>query len=196
MIRRFLQSSEVIPFLGIALFAAMLSAVAVTGSIREVGKTFPGFIVWDNLIVVALGRAEWTGIATEVPFRARVREVDGERVESRAELLDKVREAPPGAVHRYRFQSPAGSVTRDVASMVFSSRDYLTTMAVYLLNGLAFLLTGLAVFYLKPDTRQSHALLAFGATWGLTLILAVDLFTAGRLQAIYFLVEALSPAAI
>ena len=196
MLKRFPRISEAVLFLGLGLVAAALFAISVAGSVREIGQTFPGFVVWDNLVVVALGRADWTGIAADVPFRARVTEVDGRPVTTRAELLAKVREDPPGETHRYGFESLAGRASRDVEAMVFSATDYAATMVVYLLNGLAFLAIGLAVFYLKPESGQSQALLAFGGIWGLTLILAVDLFTTGRFQAIYFLLEALSPAAI
>ncbi len=66
--------------------------------------------------------------------------------------------------------------------MTFTAWDYAATLGVYVLNGLAFLAIGLAVFYLKPDSRQSRALLAFGVVWGLYLVLDVDLFTASRLH--------------
>jgi len=80
--------------------------------------------------------------------------------------------------------------------MTFTASDYATTFGVYVLNGLAFLGIGLAVFYLKPDSRQSRALLAFGVVWGLYLVLDVDLFTAGRLHGLPLVLGALSPAAI
>lgn len=196
MLSRFARRSQATAFLGVGILAAALSAVAVAGSIEAIGKTFPGFVVWDNLIVVALGRESWSGIEARVPFRARVISVDGASVHRREEVLARVRRSPPGTSHSYRFEGPDGTVTLEVASMRLSVADYLATMGIYVLNGLVFLLTGLAVYYLKPDSRQSRALLSFGVIWGLTLVLAVDLFTAGRLQRIYFLLEALSPAAI
>src|SRR5262249_16210040 len=64
------------------------------------------------------------------------------------------------------------------------------------LNGIAFLVAGLAAFYLKPDSIQSRALLAFGAIWGLALLLAVDAFTAGWLEPFGLVLESLTPAAV
>src|SRR5262249_9868009 len=97
--------------------------------------------------------------------------------------------------HRYVFDDGERTVERTVAAMRFRLGDWVATMGVYVLNGLAFLLTGLAVFWLNPDSKQSRAVFAFGCVWGLTLLLAVDLFTAGRLQDLYFLFEAAAPAA-
>ena len=80
--------------------------------------------------------------------------------------------------------------------MTLGRGDWLATMGVYVVNGLAFLVSGLAVFWLKPESAQARGLLAFGWVWGMTLLLATDLFTASRLTALYFLAEAAAPAAI
>src|SRR5437870_12701352 len=80
--------------------------------------------------------------------------------------------------------------------MMFTTRDCIATLGAYALNGLAFLAVGLAVFYLKPESRQSRALLAFGVVWGLCLLLDLDLFTAGRFGGLALVLEALAPAAI
>jgi signal transduction histidine kinase len=79
--------------------------------------------------------------------------------------------------------------------MRFGRGDWLATLGIYLWNGVVFLLTGLAVFYLKPELPQSRAVLAFGFVWGMTLVLAVDLFTVGRFDHLYFVFEVLAIAA-
>ena len=196
MLGRFPRRADAWLFLALSLGSLLVSMTAVVGSLAHVGRPFPGFVVWDNLVVVALGRAEWTGLRAQVPFRAHVVRVDGQAVASRGALYDIVRSAPPGTVHSYVFEGPRGREERRVAAMTFTAWDYGATLGVYVLNGLAFLAVGLAVFYLKPDSRQSRALLAFGVVWGLYLVLDVDLFTAGRLHGLPLVLGALSPAAI
>ncbi|HYV57062.1 MAG TPA: hypothetical protein VE911_05940, partial [Candidatus Nitrosopolaris sp.] len=196
MLGRFPRRADAWLFLLLSLGGLLLSTTAIVGSLDHVGRPFPGFVVWDNLVVVALGRAEWTGLRAQVPFRAQVTRVDGQAVASRSALYDIVRAAPPGMVHDYVFEGPTGHQERRVAAMTFTASDYAATLGVYVLNGLAFLAIGLAVFYLKPDSRQSRALLAFGVVWGLYLVLDVDLFTTGRLHGLPLVLGALAPAAI
>jgi len=198
MPRHFPRRADALLFWFLSVAALALSAVSVAGSLAQVGRTFPGFVVWNNLFVPALGRPDWNGIRAGIPFRVRLAAVDSRPVSDRKEVRAVVRFAPLGAVHRYTFEGPpghAGATTRTIASQRFTATDWAATMGVYVLNGLAFLLAGLAVFWLKPESRQSRAVLAFGALWGLTLVLAVDLFTAGRFERIYFLLQCLSPAA-
>jgi signal transduction histidine kinase len=195
MLHRFPRRADARLFVALATVGLLLAAVAVAGSLGAIGRVFPGFVVWDDLVVVALGRPSWTGVRADVPFRTRVVGVDDVRVDTRSELTKLVAAAAAGTPHRYAVDDGNGVVERVVASMRFRPGDWVATMGVYVLNGLAFLLTGLAVFWLNPDSKQSRAVLAFGWVWGLTLLLAVDLFTAGRLQDLYFSFEAAAPAA-
>ncbi len=196
MLSRFPRRADARLFLALAIASALLTVVAIVGAVGFVGRTFPGFIVWDNLVVVALGRPSWPGVAAAVPFRARVLSIDGAAVATRGELLARVAAAPPGTPHRYEFETAAGRVTREVRAAVFRASDWALTVGVYLLNGLVFLVTALAVFYLKPESGQSRAVLGFGTLWGLVLVLAVDVLTAGHLQRLYFLLQAMVPAAV
>src|SRR5262245_22963995 len=196
MLSRFTRRADARLFLGLGVAGAVLALVAIAGSLTFVGRTFPGFIVWDNLVMVALERPSWPGGTAGVPFRARVAAVDGTAVATRGELLRVVDGTPPGTSHRYEFTGREGRVTRVVPSAVFGGADWSVTLGAYVLNGLVFLVTGLAVFYLKPESPQSRALLAFGTIWGLVLLLAVDVLTAGHLQRLYFLLQGLAPATI
>ncbi len=194
MLSRFPRRADAAAFVVAVASAIVLGVLAVGGSLTHVGRPFPGFVVWDDLVVVALGRPAWTGVVADVPYRSRVVRVDDTPVARRADLQGVLGTA--GTVHRYTFETSAGTTTRDVAAMTLGRDDWLATMGVYVMNGLAFLLTGLAVFWLKPESAQARGLLAFGWVWGMTLLLATDLFTTSRLAPLYFLAEAAAPAAI
>lgn len=196
MLKRFARPADAWLFVALVLASAALSLTAVAGSLARVGRVFPGFVVWDDLMVAALGPSEWTGVAARVPYRAHVVAVDGRPVATRADVDAILRPAGPGAPHRYAFEGPAGREERTVAAMVLSAADWTATSGVYVLNGLAFLVVGLAVFWLKPESPQSRAMLAFGTVWGLTLVLAVDVFGGGRFESLYFVLQGVAPATI
>lgn len=196
MLSRFPRRTDALLFVGVAVVAAVLTITALVSSLGQIGRVFPGFVVWDNLVVVALDRPHWTGTRAGVPFRTHVVRVDGEPVQRRADVVAILARSPVRTPHVYELAGADGIEQRTVASMTFTVGDWLATLGIYGFNGLAFLIAGLAVFYLKPDSRQSRALLAFGSIWGLMLTLCLDLFTAGRLDAVYFIAEALCPAAV
>ena len=49
MMSRFPRRADAVLFVALSLVTAALSAAAVVGSLASVGRTFPGFVVWDNL---------------------------------------------------------------------------------------------------------------------------------------------------
>jgi two-component system, NtrC family, sensor histidine kinase HydH len=196
MLARFRRRADARLFAAVGLATTLLGAVATFGSLQHVGRTFPGFVVWNNLVVVALGRPDWTGVAAPVPYRDRVTAVDAVPVRTRADVERVVGSAPPGTPHDYDFAGRGGATRRTIAAMRLKFHDWAATMGVYVLNGAAFLAAALAAFYLKPESIQSRALLAFGAIWGLALLLAVDAFTAGWLEPLGLVLESLTPAAV
>jgi len=196
MLSRFSRREDAGLFVALSLLALAIVATTAAVSARRIGRIFPGFVTWDNLTVVALGAPDWTGPAASVPPRARLASIDGRPVGSRADLDAAIAADPPGTVHRYGFETDGGEISRDVASMRFEPHDWATTMGVYLFNGVIFLLTGLAVFYLRPESPQGRSVLAFGTIWGTMIVAAVALFTAGAASRWYFLLEALCPVAI
>src|SRR5262245_7459369 len=196
MLARFRRPADARLFVAVGLATTLLGGLATLASLQHVGRTFPGFVVWKNLVVVALGRSGWSGVAAEVPYRDRVAAGGGLPVHTAPDLGRMVAAAPPGTPHRYDFQGRGAPTTRTVPAMRLKFHDWAATMGVYVLNGIAFLIAALAAFYLKPESIQSRALLAFGAIWGLALLLAVDAFTAGWLEPLGLVLESLTPAAV
>src|SRR4029453_10394516 len=117
MLARFPRPADARLFLAVGLVTTLLGGAATLGSLQHVGRTFPGFVVWKNLVVVALGRAGWSGVAAEVPYRDRVAAVDGAPVHTRADVDRLVAAEPPGTPHRYDFQGRGAPTTRTVPAM-------------------------------------------------------------------------------
>ena len=196
MLDRFRTPAQKAVFLGlIALFAAAI-AVAVASTATLVGRTSPGFVVWRNLVVPSIGADDWPGMRAGVPLRTVLRAVDGTPVGDAAELRRRIGALPEGTSVRYTFAR--GGETLDVA--VPTSRwhwdDLLPVYLPYLLEGAALLAMALVIFAFRPGDVAARAGAMLSGTAGLMLVLALDLFSAGWVQRLYFLAESLVPASL
>lgn len=185
-----------------ALFAFCLAAsvgmvALAVGSVgRQVGRPSPGFLIWENLVVPAVGGRDWPGAQAGVPLRALLIEADGQPVAGAAALRQRLATVPDGTPLRYAFIHDGRRVEAVVPTTRLDWRLMLPVVAPYLLIGVAFFATGLVVFYFRPDLPASHAGLALGMTLGGTLVLALDTLTSFWLQRVYFLVESMVPSAL
>jgi hypothetical protein len=136
MPRHFPRRADAFLFWILSAAALALSTLSVAGSLAQVGRTFPGFVVWNNLFVPALGRPHWNGIRAAIPS-ASVPRPSTENPSPIARTCGSSSDRPAGAVHRYALEVPghAGATTREVASQRFTATDWAATMGVYVLNG-------------------------------------------------------------
>jgi signal transduction histidine kinase len=185
------------PALVYALVAIALVAVAFQGSVSLIGGGFPGFVVWDNGVLVSFHRPSWTGVRAGLPFRTGVVVgVDGAPFGGGRSLREHAAGLEPGTDVRYRVRE--GDRVRDVAvpTMRFSAADFLLTFGNYLAGSLALLAIGALALALRPDLAAARGLAtAAGATGGL-LALVVDYLSAHRLVVATQLVEVLTPVAV
>lgn len=182
----------------VALLLALLGlCVATVGSAAtRIGGTWPGFVVWPNLVAPAIGGPDWPGVRAGIPQRAIVSAVDGKTIRHARELQAAIDAAPIGATHRYTFRR--GQMTSDVEveSGKLRWRNVLPVYLPYWIDGFAFFAVGLAVFYFRPRLAAARAALALGTILGTVLLLASDVFSAGWLDVPYFVCESLTPAAL
>ena len=185
-----------------AFFVALLLAlvalcVATVGSAStRIGGTWPGFVVWPNLVAPAIGGPDWPGVRAGIPQRAIVSAVDGKPIVHARELQEVIDAAPLGSLHRYTFRR--GQMTSDVEveSGKLRWRNVLPVYLPYWIDGFAFFAVGLAVFYFRPRLPAARAALALGTILGTVLLLASDVFSAGWVDVPYFVCESLTPAAL
>ena len=185
-----------------ALFVACLIAslaavsVAMLSVARQIGTPSPGFLVWSNLVVPALGSSDWPGSRAGVPLRAVLVAVDGTPVHDAAALRAALAARPLGAAPTYTFAHEGRQVAVVVPTTRLTWHAMLPVVLPYLPIGITFLATGLLVFYFRPQLPAAHAGLALGLTLGGTLVLALDTLSSFWLQRVYFLVESLVPSAL
>lgn len=194
MLRHFQTDGERLTFAGSCVLFGLAVVVTVLSVSTQIGRPAPGFVVWRNLVVPAIGAPGWSSAAEAVPLRSVLVAADGLPVTDADALRALVRAKPPGTPVTYTFERAGERLTATVPTTVLRWRDVLPTYAGYFVDGLVFFATALIVFYMTPRLPAARACVALGAVLGMTLMLALDLFSAFWLQRLYFCFESLMPA--
>ena len=147
-----------------AAIAAVIILTCTLNSLRWVNRPFPGFLLWENLLVPAVGDTDWTGYKAGVPFQSRLTAVNGQAVTSAEEVYRMAADRPVGTSLIYTFVRDTGAapLTRTVGTMRLTVQEYLWTLGNYLGVGLLLTLLGFTVYFLRPDTPAARAMLSAG----------------------------------
>jgi signal transduction histidine kinase len=193
---RFRTPAQKAVVLGLAALFAAAVVVAVASTATIVGRTSPGFVVWRNLVVPSIGADDWPGMRAGVPLRTVLRAVDDVPVGDAADLRRRIGALPEGTTVRYTFTRGDETQVVAVPTSRWRWRDVLPVYLPYLLEGAVLLATALVIFVFRPGDAAARAGALLSGTAGLMLVLALDLFSAGWVQRLYFLAESLVPASL
>ena len=196
MLEGFETSAEKAFFLSLCATVVLGVIVAVASVRTQIGVASPGFVVWQNLIVPAIGAIGPSPEAAAVPQRTVVTSIDGAPVHDATQLRARVRSEAPGTWMTYAFRRGDRDATARVPSSVLRWRDVAPVYLPYLLEGAALLVTAVVIFLFRPRDPGARAGVALGTVAGLFMVLALDLFSAAWLQRLYFVVESLVPAVL
>ena len=178
-----------------AVVALVIVSVCGFQSALGVGKPFPGFFVWENLFVPAVGQSHWTGVTAGLEYHSWIVAVDGTPIADARELdaaLAGKRDGDP-VVYRVR----KGDTVRDVTVPVstFTLRDYAASTGMYLFDAVALMALAIVVIYLKPRGRDAGSLFAFATILALDLATSIDMFGPYTFRAPYFFFAGMAPTA-
>jgi signal transduction histidine kinase len=174
---------------------AMLVAVCALNTTLWVGTSFPGFFVMANRVVASIELPDWAPGRPSRLFQGEILAVDGREAASSADVYARARSHPPDTPVAYDVGRPDGRVvTLTVPTRIFRAKDHLMLFGAFLLNGVVFLATGLAVFALKPQSPASHGLLAACLIAGVWVVTATDLYGPHWFFRIHVLAESLLAA--
>ncbi len=191
------------PVLGWGCWVAAACAAAILltctlNSLRWLNRPFPGFFLWENLFVPAVGDTDWTGYEAGLPFPSQLTTVNGRPVASAAEVYRIAAGVPVGTAVTYTFavQSTAAPVTLTIPTMRLTLPEYLWTLGTYLGIGVLLTLLGFVVYVLRPDAPAARAMLSAAGTWGLYLVTAADIFGPAWFRPLCLVLQAVSPVTL
>lgn len=181
-----------------ALLACVLviSTVCVQASLEWIDRPFNGFLMSRNRVVSPVALRHWSGEAAGVPHRAQLVAIDGQPLSSVQEALSQAAEAGVGTTLRYSFVRDGELLVRDVEVMPFGHADYLALFAGHLFNGIAFLLMGFLVAFLRPRVEAAQAMLVLSLSYGMGLIISLADFDGFYFRNLYAIAHAAAPATV
>jgi signal transduction histidine kinase len=184
--------------LGVATVTALILALALVctiNSLHWIGTTFPGFFIMSNRVIASVTLPRWPATGHDV-FQHQVIAVNGLPVISAGEVYAIISRAPAGTPFEYQL-SKDGTVSYFRApSLRFSAREYVLLFIPYLVSGLGLALIGIGVWYSKPATPASLALLIGGLSGGIFAITGTDLYSPYWFFRLHILGEAVFPASL
>ncbi|MGH7896039.1 MAG: sensor histidine kinase [Candidatus Binatia bacterium] len=179
--------------IGVAGLALAIRVTATT--LAWVDEPFPGFLLLVNRIIPSIGLRHWTGADVPGLYQSQIVALDDVPVSSAGEVYDRVRGSPAGHPFRYLLEKDGVRQEITIPSQLFTTRDWTLLFGAYLLNSAIYLVSGLVAWVLRPSSPLSRAFLAFGASWALFFLTAMDIYGPGALTRIHTLAEAVTPAA-
>lgn len=170
--------------------------LTVAGSMRWIGRPFPGFLVLENRVVASVGLGRWPATVGGEIYQHEVVTVDGQEIAGAEELHDRIASLPAGTPVAYRLQRGSVVLDRSFATRRFDGADFCLLFGMYLLNGLALGAAGLAIRRWgggHAASRAAFPVLMLSSLWALT---AMDLYGPYRLFRLHALCEVLMVPAI
>jgi signal transduction histidine kinase len=193
---RFETVAERSVFVGLLTVLVGAVVIAIASVVTQIGAPSPGFVVWQNLIVPAIGPISAAPEAADVPQRSVVVAVDGEPLADASDLRRRLAAAPSGTRVAYAFVRGGERLAATVPTSILRWRSVAAVYLPYLVEGVGLLATAIVVFLFRPRAPAARAAMALGLTSGLMQLLALDLFSAAWLERVYFCAESMVPAAL
>jgi class 3 adenylate cyclase len=180
----------------LVVLVLVITAIATKNAITWVGKPFAGFLVNERLVLGNIGQYHWTGTKAGLKWPDRVVAANGWPVRSMPDLEAVVREARLAEPITYTIEQEGSLRQVTVRTMRFDWADLFMTFGLTCLSGLGYMLIGIVVFLLKPDTKVTSAFVVACFFLSLFAIISFDIqSTHWGFIRLYLLVNAFFPAA-
>jgi len=146
-------------FFGMLLTVLIIGAICVFNAVKLANKPFPGFFLLERMVVPNTGRYHWTGIKAGLGYPDKILKVNGRKVASVKEFREVISHTSIGDPVTYTVERKGRVLETVVPTMRFTWADLLLIFGVSLFMGISYMLIGLIVFIMKPDTKLSWVFL-------------------------------------
>jgi class 3 adenylate cyclase len=178
-------------FWGILGLALAVGVVATLDRYQRQGRIFAGFWVMENLLV-AVGGPERGPLE---PFDV-VRVMDGQVLQSGRDIQATIESQDPRTTFHYIVYRRGQLVEADVATRLYTRRDFARYLLEGLLPGVLQLAIGAVVFLIRPGRPQSWLFLSFLLIASVVSVTFADAHTTYRFSELFLTAWAFWPATL
>lgn len=186
--------------LGVALLGLVLFALLAWVGLdawRLYQQPSPGFLLYSNGQLSAIGGPSWSGAAAGLPLNGgRIVAVRGAPFVSGDAVYRDAAASAPGRPIRYGVLHEGQTRSVDVPTMRLRAADFWLTAGNYLANAAFCFAIAVLALALRRDHAGARALAFVMVMLGLTLVLGLDHVVGYRFTRIYPIAEAMVPASI
>jgi signal transduction histidine kinase len=182
------------------VLALMLAGAAIVGicgyaALARIGQTFPGFFVWENGFVPAVGLPSWNGAAAGLRYHSWIEAVDGKPLASAHQVEAAVAARPARTAIEYatRYEDDATNVV--VETETFRFGHFAASTGVFLFDSVVLLLLAGVMFYVGLADPGARAVGLFALVQAFYLAMSIDLFGPYRFRELYFFAAGMTPTA-
>lgn len=177
----------------IGVISLVVVTVCTIGAVGRIGKPFPGFFMWNNGFVPAVGESYWSGASSGLEYYSWLVQADGQSIHDQRGLEAAIAGRSPGEPVRYLLEKDGRSYSVVADLMRLDARAWISVLGIYVFDAVALLLLGLVVLYMQPRDRTARALFLLCVTMGSALATATDLFGPSYFRIPYFFFVNLVP---
>jgi class 3 adenylate cyclase len=176
------------------LSVIIIGAICIRNAIKWTYRPFPGFLLNERLEIGGIGQPHWTGTRAGLRSGDRILKANGRIVSSDKDMEKAIDGISYGDSVRYVIERAGQLIEVTVPSMRFTHTDLFMTFEIFLFIGLIYLIIGITVFILKPDSKTSWVFFIVCFLQSITNFTSFDVESTHAFIRAYIFVYALIPA--
>ncbi len=181
--------------LALLLVSAAIVGVCGYSALARIGQPFPGFFVWENGFVPAVGLSSWPGAQAGLRYHSWIERVEGEPFHTAHQIEDEVASRSPGSPIRYEARHEDELSELVVHTETFRLGHFAASTGVFLFDAVVLLLLAATMFYVGLSDPGARAVGLFALAQALYLAMSIDLFGPYRFRELYFFAAGFTPTA-
>lgn len=137
------------------LSVLLIGSICVRNAAKWIDKPFAGFLMNQRMVVGFFKQYYWTGTEAGLRYPDKILKANNKNISSMKDLDEVIANTNIGDPIRYSVEREGKIIGVTIPSMRFSGTDFWMIYGPYILEGILYLIIGLIVFILKPDTEVS-----------------------------------------
>lgn len=184
-------------FWGMIFSFSCSTLITAWAAVEWVNRPFAGFMVTTRMFADFIGPPNWTGAQAGVQFPDKILRANGKILGTIQDLKKVTAEVPVGEPITYTIEREGKVLEVAVPTMIFTWVDFIIQFGFTIFVGLMYIIPGVVVFCMKPDTSVSWLFLVVAFNSSMNNIVTIGAFSGlAGFHRVRIFFEAIIPAFI